>query len=113
MTATDAATFERFRAFADEAVTQLVQEMAEKRVEYPSGVAGNVLTLLDDVAHIQRFSPWTVWESWALRHALAVHNLLLQDDELNDLQNKIAMRTRLRDLLGYCVLGLLLAERDR
>lgn len=102
----DAATFERFRAFADEAVTQLLQEMAEKRLTYPMAPDGDALTLVRTVATLQHTSPWQVWEGWALRHAIPVHYAI----EMGAEAYPAMLRKRLRDLLGYCVLGLLLAE---
>lgn len=107
--ASDAATFERFRAFAEQAVTQLVQEMAEKRSGYPMRQdADDVLALVKHVATVQGLSPWLVWETWALRHAVVVHQLVPTD--ASQAVNTAAMRKRLMDLLGYCVLGLLLAD---
>lgn len=109
--------FEAFRHYLDDAVTQLLIEMHDQQVAY-AVPADDVTELIRAVAELQGVSPWAVWEAWALRHALPVHRMVQQlsvgptplpHDTVVDMGS---LRKRLRDLLGYCVLGLVLAERE-
>ncbi len=76
--------------------------------------ADNVCALLEAVARVKGRGVWDEWESWALRHAIPVHELVakagLPGDGLT-VADRLVLCKRLRDLLGYCLLGLVLAER--
>lgn len=108
---TDAA-FETLRKYMTEAVEQLTREMAGQQTDYcvPSD---DVVALIRSVAAAQDTSIWQTWESWALRHAIPVHRIvrhaIMLDDELPPSDLAI-MEKRLRDLLGYAILGLVMAK---
>lgn len=114
------APFEAFRRFAAEAVDQLVKDMATQALAY-AVPAEEPLALIKTIARIRRESPWSTLDSWALRHAVPVHELatrLMPDDYVRtstgavgpSAEERRVLQARLRDLLGYCVLGLVLAE---
>jgi hypothetical protein len=109
------APFEHLRHYAEQAVEQLLREMADQAVRY-AVPADDVLALLRRVATIQRDSPWEVWETWALRHALPVHDLIRRarrrDNPTFSDEERAILRARLRDLFGYALLGLVLTEED-
>jgi hypothetical protein len=111
MAAPPPAPFEALRQYLLDAVEQLLHEMADQQVRYLIP-AGDALRLLERVADLKARSPWHVWEAWALRHALPVHDLVeaSQEDPLTPEQRAI-MKSRLRDLLGYALLGLVLVEK--
>jgi hypothetical protein len=105
------ASFEAMRLFLQQAADQLAKDLEQQRLNYP--MSGDVLSLLDRVAHVTGMSVWEVWRSWALRHALPVDSLI--DKGAVDTwtpDDHRAMAARLRDLLGYCVLGLTICERN-
>lgn len=99
-------TFEALRQYIQAAAEQLISNMAQQQVNYLVP-AQNILALIDATARVQGTSSWSVWESWALRHAIPVHEAIKQEKTDTD-----AMQSRLRDLLGYCILGLVLTERE-
>lgn len=111
------APFEALRQYAAEAVDQLVVELQEKQVGYHVP-AGDALALLKAVAKVREESAWQVWEAWAIRHAIPVHCIVADmgagDGGRERLEpttdERRVLQARLRDLLGYCVLGLVLAE---
>lgn len=116
------APFEALRRYAADAVDQLVQDMAAQNVAYCVPET-DALALLRAVAAVRHESPWATWESWALRHAIPVHEIarrLMPDDYVRtstggagpSADERRVLQARLRDLLGYCILGLVLAESE-
>lgn len=110
------ASFEDLRRYVTDAVTQLIEELADQRINY-AVPADNVLALLEQTATVRSEPVWSVWESWALRHAIPIHELvevsLVCGADGLEAEQVDVMRKRLRDLLGYCVLGLVLCERGK
>lgn len=81
--------------------------------------ADNVVRLIERTADASGLSEWQVWEAWALRHAIPVRDLVRKwahDRDvvlvLHDDADVQVMQKRLRDLLGYCVLGLVMCDRE-
>lgn len=105
------ASFEALRQYLQTAVDQLVADLERQQVNYvvPSD---NVLFLLERTAAVQRRTFWEEWESWALRHAIPIHDLVdaMSERPLTPEQLEV-MRKRLLDLLGYAVLGIVACER--
>lgn len=102
------ASFEALRGYLQTAVDQLVVDLQAQQVNYV--VPGdNVLALLERVGHVQGRGFWDEWESWALRHAIPIHDLI-QGPSLG-LADIETLRKRLNDVLGYCILGLVACER--
>lgn len=98
--------FEDLRKFLSTAVDQLLVDMQQQSVDYALADKQDALELLRRVAKVQEMSSWHVWEAWALRHALPIHDMVPAPDVT-------VMRKRLYDLLGYCVLGLLMCEKEQ
>ncbi len=102
----NAAAFESLRRYATEAVAQLTVEMAQQQQNY-NVPADDVLALIKAVAEVTAQSPWDVWENWALRHAIPVHEII-QSGKAET--NHSTLRARLRDLHGYILLGMVMCE---
>lgn len=102
------APFEAMRKLFQDAADQLAQNLAEQRENYP--MAGDVLALIDAVAARSDLTPWKVWQSWALRHWIPIETILAKGDRPGD---RAALEKRLRDMLGYCVLGLAICARRK
>ncbi len=104
------APFERVRAFLDQAVQQLTAEMVSQQARYlvPDG---DILALVKAVAAVEGRTPWQVLRSWALRHAIPVNGLFDRSCRLTSAELEI-VAARLRDLLGYVVLGLVVCEEE-
>lgn len=103
------AHFEKLRQYLDEAVAQLKTDMADQSIAY-AVPADDVLALIKAVAQRQKASPWTVWEAWELRHEIPVHDFVRRDGGRLTSAERIALRKRLRDMLGYVILGILMTE---
>src|SRR4051812_1522217 len=108
------AHFEKLRQYLDEAVAQLKTDMADQSIAY-AVPADDVLALIKAVAKRQGVSPWAVWEAWELRHEIPVHDFvrrarMLDQNDGGELTavDRIALRKRLRDLLGYVILALVM-----
>lgn len=106
-------SFEALRQYISAACDQLLKDLKSQRVAY-AVPADNVLSLIERTAHLRRESPWAVWESWALRHAIPVDDIVRQlASGVYDPRMLESLERRLRDLLGYCVLGLVMCEKKR
>lgn len=108
MTSMDA-PFETMRKLFQDAADQLAVNLSDQRENYP--MAGDVLALIDAVAERMGTGPWTVWQSWVLRHWIPVEETL--DQPVLTQKEYAALEKRLRDMLGYCVLGLALCARNK
>lgn len=102
-----AAPFEELRKYLTQAVDQLLQEMAAQQIAY-AVPSDDVVQLLRRVALVQDRTVWQEWESWALRHAIPVHDFIKRGP-LTEAEQRV-IHKRLMDLLGYCVLGLVMSE---
>jgi hypothetical protein len=107
------APFEALRQYACEAIAQLLREMADQQVRYLIP-ADDALALVEQVARVKGTSAWDIWEDWALRHALPVHELVRQSQTRPlTAADRVILKARLRDLFGYALLGLILTEKDQ
>ncbi len=105
------APFESMRQLLQQATEQLATELEGQPQTYP--MAGDVLALLDETAREEGLSVWQVWSCWGTRHRLPIRTLV-QSSRQRDLtaDETTAMRARLMDALGYCILGLAICERS-
>ncbi len=101
--------FEHLRKFAAKAVEQLIVELVEKQQTY-NVPANDVLALMKAVARVRHESTWDVWESWALRHAIPIHEVISQlaGNDPAPWERQL-LEKRLQDALGYAILGLVMA----
>lgn len=105
------APFEAFRKYLDDAVAQLTKEMAEQQVAYAVPPTDDITALMRACAKAEGRTVWQTWRSWALRHLVPVQWVIDRSaGELTDADLQV-LNKRLRDLLGYVVLGLTLCER--
>jgi hypothetical protein len=107
------APFEKLRQYLDEAVGQLVTDMRDQQIAY-AVPADELTALVESVAAVRHETVWDVWETWALRHVVPIHIVVERQTTLGTISesDKTVLRKRLRDALGYCILGLLLIEKD-
>ncbi len=69
--------------------------------------------MIKRVAALRNESPWAVWESWAMRHAIPIYDILgIEQPRPLTAEDIGVLRARLRDILGYVILGLALAEES-
>ncbi len=112
------ASFEELRKFIEQAADQLLTEMKMQQANYLVP-APNVLALMEQTAAVRGESVWDTWESWALRHAIPIHDIVKRGGYLDGMggwileRDRVVMEKRLRDVLGYVVLALVMCAKEK
>lgn len=106
------AAFEHLRQYLDDAVNQLLVDMKDQAIAY-AVPTNDIVELVKAVAERLNQHPLMVWQSWDLRHQIPIERFSARANNvvpLADFEVK-ALRKRLRDRLGYTILGLVLTEK--
>lgn len=109
------APFENMRRQLEVAVEQILDEMSDQRANYAVPDSGTAVDLIRAQAAVEESSPWRVWRTMALRHLLPIHwmvsRLTTPQARLSDVE-LATMKKRLRDVLGYSMLGLIMVQDE-